>query len=95
LDQDFLDRTAGNNQTRMPQEKVKEIIQDYIALIPDFEHSSGALCYFRGSSYASDYLTVYVYWALRMAREKFPALETGGQGFVDNAKGYFFIGSNH
>lgn len=84
LDQDFLDRTAGDDRFRVSGEKVKRMIADYISYIPRYKYTGGGLSYFQGSSRVSDYLTVYVLWALRMAREKFPDLDTGVEGEIYN-----------
>lgn len=76
LDQEFLDRTASHAGLKIPGEKVKTMIEEYIKIIPRYKIPGGGLSYFPGSGRTSHYLTVYVLWGLRMAREKFPELNT-------------------
>lgn len=50
--------------------KMRQKIQKYLDEIPKFRHADGALCYYPGGRYGSDYLTLYVLWAMKLARAK-------------------------
>jgi uncharacterized protein YfaS (alpha-2-macroglobulin family) len=39
-------------------------------IIPEFMNEDGGLSYYRGGKYISDYLTIYVLWALRLAEKR-------------------------
>ncbi|HEX7501859.1 MAG TPA: carboxypeptidase regulatory-like domain-containing protein [Acidobacteriota bacterium] len=54
----------------LDQEQVREAVNGYLKIIPEFMNGNGALSYYRGGQYASDYLTAYVLWALHLARER-------------------------
>lgn len=71
----FLELTIQNDKHRVSTDKVKEWVKQYADFIRHYEHPNGGLCYYKGSSRVSGYLTVYVYWTLRMAQERFPDLD--------------------
>jgi uncharacterized protein YfaS (alpha-2-macroglobulin family) len=50
--------------------QVHEAVQGYLKIIPEFMNSEGALSYYRGGQYTSDYLTAYVLWSLHLAGER-------------------------
>ncbi|MCU0277008.1 MAG: Ig-like domain-containing protein, partial [Acidobacteria bacterium] len=50
--------------------QVREAVNSFLKIIPEFMNSDGALSYYRGGQYSSDYLTAYVLWALHLARER-------------------------
>ncbi len=50
--------------------QIREAVNGYLKIIPEFMGANGALSYYRGGQYASDYLTAYVLWALNLARER-------------------------
>ncbi|HSQ34949.1 MAG TPA: carboxypeptidase regulatory-like domain-containing protein, partial [Candidatus Binatia bacterium] len=50
--------------------QIREAVNGFLKIIPEFMNSDGALSYYRGGQYASDYLTAYVLWALHLARER-------------------------
>lgn len=54
----------------MDQEQIRAEIEGFLKIIPEFMNSDGALSYYRGGRYSSDYLTAYVLWALHLARER-------------------------
>jgi uncharacterized protein YfaS (alpha-2-macroglobulin family) len=54
----------------LDQEQIRGEIAGYLKIIPEFMNSAGALSYYRGGQYTSDYLTAYVLWALQLARER-------------------------
>lgn len=53
----------------LDQEQVRTEIEGYLKIVPEFMSNDGALSYYRGGQYTSDYLTAYVLWALNLARE--------------------------
>jgi uncharacterized protein YfaS (alpha-2-macroglobulin family) len=54
----------------LDQAQVRESVNGYLKIIPEFMNGNGALSYYRGGQYTSDYLTAYVLWALHLARER-------------------------
>ena len=48
--------------------QVRQAVQEYIRVLPEFLAADGGLSYYRGSSWSSDYLTAYAIWALQLAR---------------------------
>ena len=54
----------------LDQTQIRESVNGYLKIIPEFMNGDGALSYYRGGQYASDYLTAYVLWALHLARER-------------------------
>ncbi|MBN2344854.1 MAG: hypothetical protein JXO51_00580, partial [Candidatus Aminicenantes bacterium] len=53
----------------LDQAQIRESIESYLKIIPEFQNGEGALSYYRGGQYSSDYLTAYVLWSLHLARE--------------------------
>jgi uncharacterized protein YfaS (alpha-2-macroglobulin family) len=54
----------------MDQGQIREAVNGYLKIIPEFMSGNGALSYYRGGQYTSDYLTAYVLWSLYLARER-------------------------
>ena len=54
----------------LDQAQIREAVNGYLKIIPEFMNGDGALSYYRGGQYSSDYLTAYVLWALHLARER-------------------------
>lgn len=54
----------------LDQKQVRSEIEGYLRIVPEFMGNDGALSYYRGGRYSSDYLTAYVLWALHLARER-------------------------
>ena len=54
----------------LDQAQVREAVNGYLKIIPEFMNGEGALSYYRGGQYTSDYLTAYVLWSLHLARER-------------------------
>lgn len=54
----------------LDQAQVREAVNGFLKIIPEFMNANGALSYYRGGQYTSDYLTAYVLWALHLARER-------------------------
>ena len=54
----------------LDQAQVREAVNGYLKIIPEFMNGDGALSYYRGGQYTSDYLTAYVLWALHLAQER-------------------------
>ncbi len=54
----------------LDQAQVREAVNGYLKIIPEFMNGDGALSYYRGGQYTSDYLTAYVLWTLHLARER-------------------------
>jgi hypothetical protein len=54
----------------LDQAQVREAVNGYLKIIPEFMNGEGALSYYRGGQYTSDYLTAYVLWALQLAQER-------------------------
>ncbi len=54
----------------LDQKQIREAVDGYLKIIPEFMNSNGALSYYRGGQYSSDYLTAYVLWSLHLARER-------------------------
>jgi uncharacterized protein YfaS (alpha-2-macroglobulin family) len=54
----------------LEQGQIRESVDGFLKIIPEFMSSDGALSYYRGGRYTSDYLTAYVLWALHLARER-------------------------
>jgi len=50
--------------------QIRAALDGYLKIIPEFMSANGAVSYYRGGQYASDYLTTYVLWALHLARER-------------------------
>ena len=50
--------------------QVRAAVDSYLKIIPEFMNSQGALSYYRGGQYTSDYLTAYVLWSLHLARAR-------------------------
>jgi hypothetical protein len=51
----------------LDQKQIRAAVEGYLKIIPEFMNSEGALSYYRGGQYTSDYLTAYVLWALHLA----------------------------
>jgi uncharacterized protein YfaS (alpha-2-macroglobulin family) len=54
----------------LDQKQIHREIEGYLKVIPEFMNGDGALSYYRGGQYPSDYLTAYVLWALHLAQER-------------------------
>ena len=54
----------------LDQAQIRESVNVFLKIIPEFMNGDGALSYYRGGQYSSDYLTAYVLWALHLARER-------------------------
>ena len=54
----------------LDQSQVRAAVNGFLKVIPEFMNSAGALSYYRGGQYTSDYLTAYVLWSLYLARER-------------------------
>jgi len=54
----------------LDQKQIREAVDGYLKIIPEFMSGNGALSYYRGGQYISDYLTAYVLWALHLAKER-------------------------
>jgi uncharacterized protein YfaS (alpha-2-macroglobulin family) len=54
----------------LDQGQIRESVNGYLKIIPEFMNGNGALSYYRGGQYTSDYLTAYVLWSLYLARER-------------------------
>jgi uncharacterized protein YfaS (alpha-2-macroglobulin family) len=54
----------------LDQNQIRAAVSGYLKIIPEFMNSEGALSYYRGGQYTSDYLTAYVLWSLNLARER-------------------------
>jgi len=54
----------------LDQAEIREAVTGYLKIIPEFMSGNGALSYYRGGQYTSDYLTAYVLWALHLAQER-------------------------
>ncbi len=54
----------------LDQAQVRAAVNGFLKIIPEFMNGEGALSYYRGGQYTSDYLTAYVLWALHLARER-------------------------
>jgi hypothetical protein len=54
----------------LDQAQVREAVNGYLKIIPEFMNGNGALSYYRGGQYTSDYLTAYVLWSLNLAKER-------------------------
>lgn len=52
------------------REQVKNAIDEYINLMPEFMSQSGGLSYYKNGKYISPYLTIYVLWSLYLAERK-------------------------
>jgi len=48
--------------------QVRQAVEEFIRVLPEFLAADGGLSYYRGSSWSSDYLTAYAIWALQLAR---------------------------
>lgn len=64
------DTMLAQLELKIDQTQVRDSIKDYIMIIPEFMNEEGGLSYYRGGKYVSDYLTIYVLWALRLAEKK-------------------------
>jgi uncharacterized protein YfaS (alpha-2-macroglobulin family) len=53
----------------LDQAQVRAAVSGYLKIVPEFMSANGALSYYRGGQYTSDYLTAYVLWALHLAKE--------------------------
>ncbi len=54
----------------LDQGQIREAVNGYLKIIPEFMNGDGALSYYRGGQYSSDYLTAYVLWSLHLAKER-------------------------
>ncbi len=54
----------------LDQAQIREAVGGYLKIIPEFMNGDGALSYYRGGQYSSDYLTAYVLWSLQLAKER-------------------------
>jgi len=54
----------------LDQGQIRDAVSGYLKIIPEFMNGEGALSYYRGGQYSSDYLTAYVLWSLHLARER-------------------------
>jgi len=66
----FSPQLAERLELGLDQGQVREAVNGYLKIIPEFMNSQGALSYYRGGQYSSDYLTAYVLWSLHLARER-------------------------
>ncbi|MFH2107936.1 MAG: Ig-like domain-containing protein [Chrysiogenia bacterium] len=66
----FSPQLAERLELGLDQGQVLEAVNGYLKIIPEFMNSQGALSYYRGGQYTSDYLTAYVLWSLHLARER-------------------------
>ncbi|MCX6558293.1 MAG: Ig-like domain-containing protein [Candidatus Aminicenantes bacterium] len=66
----FSPELAERLELGLDQEQIRAAVEGYLKIIPEFMNSAGALSYYRGGQYTSDYLTAYVLWALYLARER-------------------------
>jgi uncharacterized protein YfaS (alpha-2-macroglobulin family) len=60
---------AERLELSLDQGQIHEAVNGYLKIIPEFMSGNGALSYYRGGQYTSDYLTAYVLWALHLAKE--------------------------
>lgn len=51
-------------------EQARESLEGYLKIIPRYMRSDGALSYYPGDGRGNNYLTLYVYWAMHLAKEK-------------------------
>lgn len=61
---------ADRLELGLDQGQIREAVNGYLKIIPEFMNSDGALSYYRGGQYSSDYLTAYVLWSLQLARAR-------------------------
>ena len=61
---------ADRLELGLDQAQVREAVNGYLKIIPEFMNGDGALSYYRGGQYTSDYLTAYVLWSLHLARKR-------------------------
>jgi uncharacterized protein YfaS (alpha-2-macroglobulin family) len=73
LDEDFVEKL----RLSLDQKQIREAIQGFIAVVPEFIVSDGGLAYYRGSDWSSEYLTLYVLWSLRLAQKKNYTVQAG------------------
>ncbi len=66
----FSPQLAERLELGLDQGQIREAVNGYLKIIPEFMNSQGALSYYRGGQYSSDYLTAYVLWSLHLARER-------------------------
>lgn len=66
----FSPQLAERLELGLDQGQVREAVNGYLKIIPEFMNSQGTLSYYRGGQYSSDYLTAYVLWSLHLARER-------------------------
>ncbi|MCP4154523.1 MAG: hypothetical protein GY757_42765 [bacterium] len=73
------DRLLSDLGITVDKTQVRKRIESYIKIIPEFMDSTGALSYYRGGRYSSDYLTIYVCWSLQLALERGIAVEAAAE----------------
>lgn len=61
---------ADRLELGLDQGQIREAVNGYLKIIPEFMNSAGALSYYRGGQYTSDYLTAYVLWSLYLAEKR-------------------------
>lgn len=66
----FSPQLAERLELGLDQGQIRESVNGYLKIIPEFMNANGALSYYRGGQYTSDYLTAYVLWSLQLARER-------------------------
>lgn len=71
------DSMLAQLELKIEKTQVRESIKEYIEIIPEFMNEEGGMSYYRGGKYVSDYLTIYVLWALRLAEKKGFEIDTG------------------
>jgi uncharacterized protein YfaS (alpha-2-macroglobulin family) len=54
----------------LDKEQIRQAVTGYLRIIPEFMNREGALSYYRGGQYSSDYLTAYVLWGLQLAKAR-------------------------
>jgi len=66
LSQPLIDRL----ELDLDKEQIHQAVSGYLKIIPEFMNREGALSYYRGGQYSSDYLTAYVLWSLHLAKAR-------------------------
>ena len=66
LSQPLIDRL----ELDLDKEQIHQAVSGYLKIIPEFMNREGALSYYRGGQYSSDYLTAYVLWSLHLAQAR-------------------------
>jgi uncharacterized protein YfaS (alpha-2-macroglobulin family) len=66
----FSPQLAERLELGLDRAQIRAAVDGYIQVIPEFMNAQGALSYYRGGQYPSDYLTAYVLWSLHLARQR-------------------------